>query len=470
MSYLKNILVLFTLFITPFIALASNTDAKVDENSFRILDIIAKKRDNIELTQKEINYFVQEYAKGNIVDYQASSFLMATFINGMSADEISFLTDSMIHSGSVMRFDDIKEPIVDKHSTGGVGDKTSLILAPICAALDLKVPMISGRGLGHTGGTLDKLESIPGYKVDQDFDSYKKLVKDVGVCIIGQTKDIAPADKKIYALRDVSGSVESIPLIASSIMSKKMAEGLDVLVMDVKTGKGAFIKEYDKSLQLAQTMLNIGKKLNTKVITIVSDMNQPLGMCVGNSLEIIESVQILKGECLPAQEDLKTLSFQLAAQMLIATNKALDEKDAMDQISKVIEDGSAFEKFKQMVEAQGGDSKSLDDYTQLPTSNYKYILKAEKSGYIKTLDALKIAKGCSILGGSRQTIDDTIDFSVGTIIYKKIGDFVQIGDDLLEIHYNDENKLKNALSFFEDAYRFDENEVTKPILIKKILK
>ena len=463
MSIFKKVYILLVL-VLPIFSFSE------DNSQFRILDIIAKKRDNIELTKNEINYFVQEYKENKIPDYQASSFLMAVFINGMTSDETAYLTDAMIHSGKILNFDEISDPIVDKHSTGGVGDKTSLILAPICASLGLKVPMISGRGLGHTGGTLDKLESIDGFNVNQDTQSFKQIVKDVGVCIIGQTKDIAPADKKIYALRDVSGSVESIPLIASSIMSKKMAEGLDVLVMDVKTGKGAFIKEYENSLKLAIAMQNIGEKLNTKVISIVSDMNQPLGMAVGNSLEIIECMQILKGECQKGQEDLRDLSFTLASQMLIAAAKAENEKDAIDKINQVIKDGSAFEKFKEMVKAQNGNEKSLDDYSLLPTANFKYFLKAAKSGFVNTLDAMKIAQGCSILGSGRRTIEDEIDLSVGVIIYKKISDFVEDSDILLEIHYNDEDKLKEALSFFEKAYEIKDENVCQPTLIKKILK
>ncbi|NGX33049.1 MAG: Pyrimidine-nucleoside phosphorylase [Candidatus Anoxychlamydiales bacterium] len=463
MSIFKKVYILLVL-VLPILSFCE------DNSQFRILDIIAKKRDNIELTKNEINYFVQEYTENKIPDYQASSFLMAIFINSMTSDETAYLTDAMIHSGKVLSFDEISDPIVDKHSTGGVGDKTSLILAPICASLGLKIPMISGRGLGHTGGTLDKLESIDGFNVNQDTENFKQIVKDIGVCIIGQTKDIAPADKKLYALRDVSGSVESIPLIASSIMSKKMAEGLDVLVMDVKTGKGAFIKDYESSLKLATAMQNIGEKLNTKVIAIVSDMNQPLGMAVGNSLEIIECMQILKGECQKGQEDLRDLSFTLASQMLIAANITENEKDAIDKINRVINDGSAFEKFKEMVKTQNGNEKSLDDYSLLPTANFKYFLKATKSGFVNTLDAMKIALGSSILGSGRKTIEDEIDLSVGVIIYKKISDFVEDSDILLEIHYNDENKLKEALSFFENAYEIKDENVCSPALIKKILK
>lgn len=469
MTLLKKTTFIFILLLMPFfIEAVDNLKTDIDKTEFHILDIIQKKRDNKELSKNEINYFVQEYTNGNIPNYQASAFLMAIFINDMSAEETAFLTDAMIRSGTIINFDELKEPIVDKHSTGGVGDKTSLIIAPICASLGLRVPMISGRGLGHTGGTLDKLESIPGFSVDQDNESYKRLVKDVGVCIIGQTIDIAPADKKIYALRDVSGSVESLPLIASSIMSKKMAEGLDVLIMDVKTGSGALMKKYEDSCKLAQTMIDIGKNLNTKVVAIVSDMNQPLGMCIGNSLEIMEVIGILKGTSLKDQKDLIDLSFKLASLMLIKTNCAEDAKDAYAQIQKVIDNGSALEKFKEMITAQGGNPDVIYDQNLFEQSDFRYCLKASRSGYIHTLDALKIAKGCTLLGAGRQTIDSQIDFSVGAILHKKIGSFVNQEDTIIEIHYNSEEKLKAALSLFEDAIIIDKDIPSKPVLIKKI--
>lgn len=440
------------------------------EESHRILDIIAKKRDRQELSKGEIDYFVQGFTKGNIPDYQASAFLMAVCINGMSDVETAFLTDSMTHSGRILSFAELGERIVDKHSTGGVGDKTSLIIVPICSALGLKVPKMSGRGLGHTGGTLDKLESIPGLSVYVDIDDYMQLVKEVGSCIVGQSKDVAPADKKIYALRDVSGSVESAPLIASSILSKKLAEGIDVLVMDVKTGSGAFIKEFDASLKLGEIMKDIGKNLGKQVVVVVSDMNQPLGMCVGNALEVKESVDILKGHCLKGQEDLRELSFTLATEMLIAGGKAQAEAEARALINGVIQDGSAFEKFKEIAQAQGGNPEALEDFSLLPTAKQRVVLKAPRSGYVHTLDAWKIAKACSILGSGRKTIESTVDLSVGTIIYKKMGDFVEAGEPLLEIHYNSEEALSEALSFFEEAYVIEDALAEKPVLIKRVLR
>ena len=455
--------------IRNFFLLLFLTTSFLEAGEFRVLDLVEKKRDQQELSKEEITFFVDEYTKGHVPDYQASAFLMAVYINGMNWDETAYLTDAMIHSGTIVNFEYMCQPIVDKHSTGGVGDKTSLILAPICASLGVKVPMISGRGLGFTGGTLDKLESIPGYEVNQSLENYKKLVEEVGVCIVGQSADIAPADKKIYALRDVSATVECKALIASSILSKKMAEGLDTLVMDVKTGKGAMIKRYEDSLELAQIMTAIGKRLGKNVIAFITDMNQPLGMNVGNALEIRETVDILNGKCSVQQTDLRDLSFTLASHMLIAAGKAEDEKDAFVKIYEVIENGLAYLKFKEMVVAQGGDSNALDDFSYLPTADFKFCLKATQAGFVNHLDALKIARGCSILGGGRSTIDSKIDYSVGTVIYKKIGDRVDVGDVLLEIHYNSEEKLKEVISFFEEAYVIGD-EVSKPIVIKKILK
>jgi pyrimidine-nucleoside phosphorylase len=434
-----------------------------------ILEIIEKKRDKKELSSQEINFFVQEYTLEKIPDYQASALLMAIFLNGMSKQEIADLTNSMIHSGKIINFNHIPGAKIDKHSTGGVGDKTSLILAFVCAAIGLKVPMISGRSLGHTGGTLDKLESIPGFNVNLSLERYQEQIQKIGICLIGQTPEIAPADKKIYSLRDATATVPNKSLIASSIMSKKMAEGIDGLVMDVKTGKGAFMQKYEDSLELAQIMQDIGKALNKKMVSLITDMNQPLGMYVGNSLEIIECIQILQGKCLPQQEDIKELSFILAEHMLILGNLAKDHQEARKKIMEVIHNGKAFQKFKEVVKAQDGNTTSLDNLNLLPQAKHRHELKAEENGIIKELDALLIAKGCFYLGAGRVKKEDKIDHSVGCIVHKKVSDKVEKGNTLLEIHYNQEAKLKEALNYFQKAYSFSQTSVQKPSLIKKIL-
>jgi pyrimidine-nucleoside phosphorylase len=435
----------------------------------QILEIIEKKRDKIELSREEIEFFVKEYTHDHVKDYQASAFLMATFINGMTTEETASLTNAMLHSGVIINFDHIPEAKVDKHSTGGVGDKTSLILAPICGALGLKVPMISGRGLGHTGGTLDKLEAIPGFNVNVSISQFKKLVQDVGACIIGQSAEMVPADKKMYALRDVSGTIANKSLITGSIMSKKLAEGLDCLVMDIKMGRAAFMKNIEEAEELAKMMIAIGEKLGKKVSALITHMDQPLGKCVGNALEVIESVEILRGQCQEGQEDLRDLSFALAKQMLIDSRRARNEEEAETLILKVIDDGSAFRKFQEMVSAQGGDKKSLEDFSLLPPAKNIFPLQSQKSGYVSLCDALKIAQGCSILGAGRETLLSELDHSVGAVIMKKIGDSVQEGDILAEIHYNDEKKFNKSRPFFEEAYKITRTPPPKPQVIEKIM-
>ena len=469
--FLKKFLATFFLInFALFFPKESFSKEKKKSSKLHILEIIEKKRDKMSLTEEEIDFFVQEYSKGKVPEYQASSFLMAIFINGMTHKEIAYLTNSMAHSGEIVDFKDFfSEPIVDKHTTGGVGDTTSLIVVPICGALGLKVPMISGRGLGYTGGTLDKLESIPGFNVDLDLETYKEIVKKANVCITGPTKEIAPADKKIYAMRNASGTVPNKALVASSILSKKLAEDLDILVMDVKTGYGALMHEYSDALELAEIMTSIGKNLNKKVVVLITDMNQPLGICVGNALEIMEAANILQANCLPNQQDLKDLCFAITSQMLILSQKADNEEDALNQINSVIEDGSAFNKFKEMVALQGGNPEALSDFSLLPQVNYSYFLKAPKTGYISELNALEIAKGCFFLGSGRLTINSSLDYGVGVIINKKIGDYVNEGDIILEVKYNSEKLFDDTLHYFENAYKILPDPVNKPILIKKIL-
>ena len=435
----------------------------------QITEIIRKKRDGESLSEAELNFFVDGFTRGKIPDYQASALLMAIFINRLSVDETFWLLQAMLNSGEVVDLSMIPGIKVDKHSTGGVGDKTSLILAPVCAAAGVPVPMISGRGLGHSGGTLDKLESIPGFRVDLDLDHYKRLVGESGLCLIGQTKEIAPADKKIYALRDVTHTVENKSLISASIMSKKLAEGIDALVLDVKTGQGAFMKTQADAEELAEMMISIGTKMGKQVRALITDMNQPLGSHVGNALEVVEVVELLQGNCTPEQQDCLELSLLLAAHMIVLGGKADDLDQAREIAESTIRDLSAFAKFKEIVAKQFGDPSALEDLNKLPTADHVETLTAETDGYLGMLDALAIGKGCVLLGAGRKTLEDVIDPAVGVIVRKKLGNPVTTGDTILEIHYNDANKLKEALPLFQSAIKIDPDPVEPPSLIKKVM-
>ena len=432
-------------------------------------EILSKKRDRKPLGKEEIYYFVESYTKDNIPDYQASAFLMASFINGLSIDETVWLTEAMLHSGTVVDLSEIPGTKVDKHSTGGVGDKTSLVIASICATLGVPVPMISGRGLGHTGGTLDKLESIPGFKVNLGLDQYRKLIGEVGTCLIGQTKEIAPADKKMYALRDVTCTVENKSLISASIMSKKLAEGIDGLVLDVKVGSGAFMKTETKAEELARLMMSIGKKMNKRVTALITDMNQTLGSYVGNSLEVIESAEILKGNILPEQQDLFQLCLLLSAHMILLGGKAENLDLALEMARQSINSGSALQKFKEIIEKQGGDSACLNDYEKLPTAGKSHPVKAEVNGYLKSLDALMIGKGAVYLGAGRLTLESKIDPGVGIIVKKKVGDQIHKGETILEIKYNSKEKLNDCLSYVNQAISIVDEPVSPLQLVKKTI-
>ncbi len=434
-----------------------------------VQEILEKKRDQIKLTQEEIRYFVDGYTQHKFPDYQASAFLMAVFLNGMDIDETTWLTDAMLHSGIVVDLSEIKGIKVDKHSTGGVGDKTSLIVAPICAALGVPVPMISGRGLAHSGGTLDKLESIPGFDVNLNLDQYRNLIKKTGLCLIGQTEEIAPADKKIYALRDVTCTVENKSLISASIMSKKLAEGIDALVLDVKTGSGAFMKSQQDSEELAKMLISIGKKMGKQITALITDMSQPLGTHIGNSLEIIESVQVLKNDNLPIQNDLRVLSIELAAHMIRLGGKAKELEQARSLANQVILDGSAFEKLKEIVNKQDGNEKALDDFSLLPQAKCNRSIKAKEDGFVKNLDALKIGKGSVLIGCGRMTMESKIDHSVGIILKKKVGDHVKKDDTVMDIFYNDPKSLEKAILYFDQSIEISKNKVEPPTLIIKTM-
>lgn len=428
----------------------------------RPYDIIKKKRDGYALTTEEINFLIDGYVNNIIPDYQISAFLMAVYFRGMNIEETTILTMAMMNSGEVLNLNDIHGIKIDKHSTGGVGDKITLILAPLVAAAGVNIPMLSGRGLGHTGGTLDKLESIPGFRTDLSNAEFKENIKNNHLCIIGQSPTIAPADGKLYALRDVTATVDSIPLIASSIMSKKLAAGIDGLVLDVKTGRGAFIKEYEKSLKLAETMVKIGNKMGKKIVALITDMDQPLGYKIGNALEVEESVMTLKGE---GPADLVEITLELSAWMLKLAGRIDKIEEGKQIINELIENGKGLEKFKQMVELQGGSVEVIEDLKLLPKARDIVDIKSSQQGYIRHLDAELIGISAMLLGAGREKLDSKIDHAVGIILKKKVGDFVKGGETIAVFHYNEEEKLKEAKEKFLSAYCIgDEKPVPKPMV------
>lgn len=410
----------------------------------RMVDVIDHKRNKHPLSKEEIMAFVEGYTQGKIPDYQASALLMAIYFNGMTSEEQANLTMEMLASGDKLDLRDIPGIKVDKHSTGGVGDKTSIPLAPMIAALGIPVPMISGRGLGHTGGTLDKLEAIPGFRVELSESEFKEQVAKIKVAIVGATGNVAPADKKIYALRDVTDTVDSIPLIASSIMSKKIASGTDALVLDVKTGSGAFMKEEQDATALAHALVEIGKSVGMKCMAVISDMNQPLGNMIGNSLEIQESIEILEGR---GPKDITDLVLTLGSQMVVLAGKADNLETARKMLVEVINNGEALATFKKMIAAQGGNAAVVDNYKLLPQAQYKIELPAKTTGYISKMVADDIGVAAMLLGGGRQSKEDKIDYAVGLELHKKVGDSVQRGDSILTIYSNNENvdNIKNIL-------------------------
>ncbi len=426
-----------------------------------VYEIILKKRSGQILTKQEIQFLVDGYTKGIIPDYQFSAFLMAIYFQGMDFIEITALTVSMMRSGKIFDLSRIKGQKIDKHSTGGVGDKVSLILAPLVAACGVVIPMVSGRGLGHTGGTLDKLESIPGFRTDLTEDEFKRKLQKIGVAMMGQTKELAPADKKIYALRDVTATVDSIPLIAASIMSKKLAEGIDGLVLDVKTGSGAFMRELDDAKKLAKVMIEIGKQMNKKVVALITSMEQPLGNMIGNSLEVIESIECLKGK---GAKDLMDIVIALAQEMLIMAGKVKTKAHAQAMLNNKISSGQALEKFRQMVKLQGGDARVIDNYKLLPQAKYHVSVKSPKSGYIQKLDALQIGLLSVELGCGRQTVNDKIDYGAGFVLKKKIGDKINKGDVLVEI-YGQTEKVKAVSKKIIGAYTIGKEKIKPPRLI-----
>jgi pyrimidine-nucleoside phosphorylase len=434
--------------------------------TIRAIDVIRKKRDGAELSRPEIEAFVRGYSNGAIPDYQASAWLMAALIRGMTRAETAALTDAMLHSGEVLDLSDLGAPKVDKHSTGGVGDKTSLVLAPLVAAGGLYVPMISGRGLGHTGGTLDKLESIPGFKVSLPLKRFREVLRACRCCMIGQTDEIAPADRKFYALRDVTGTVESPYLICASIMSKKMAEGIDGLVLDVKLGSGAFMKTEKDAAFLAELLVETGQRMGKRVAALLTDMDQPLGACVGNSLEVIEVLDVLKGG---GPADLRELCVELAAWMFHVGRPEMSVAGGKRRAEELIRSGAALDAFRKMIELQGGDPRVADDAARLPQAKRTMEVTSPLSGYVVAMQSEAIGTACVILGGGREKKEDAIDPAVGIVLRKKIGDRVQAGDALCTVHYNSEERMARAKALLESSYGIGDAVPPSTKLIRRVI-
>ena len=435
---------------------------------FRIIDLILKKRNGEELIPEEINFIVENYVNGLIPDYQMSAFLMAVYFNPLTESEILALTMAMLKSGDEVDLSKINGIKVDKHSTGGVGDKTSLVVAPIVSALGVKMAKMSGRGLGHSGGTLDKLESIPGFTIEITPEEFFKQVNEIGLAIIGQSANITPADKKLYALRDVTGTIESIGLIASSIMSKKLASGADHIVLDVKVGSGAFMKSLDDARLLAETMVKIGKGANRETVATLTNMDQPLGCAVGNSLEVIEAIETLKGN---GPEDFTHLCLTLAAEIILIAKIVETEDEAYALAKQTIDDGTALKKLSEMIECQGGNSEVINDYSLFgyAEEECEVVYEAEEEMYVESIDAEKIGQASVLLGAGRTKKDDKIDHTVGIIINKKIGDIVRKGDVLATIYSNGTN-TSQALEMILEAYVVTNEYVEKPIVIYETIR
>jgi pyrimidine-nucleoside phosphorylase len=432
-----------------------------------VVELIRKKREGGSLSEEEFRYLITGYVEGIVPDYQMSSFLMACYFRGMSSEETLTFTKLMLHSGEVIDLSDIPGIKVDKHSTGGVGDKVSLILAPMVAACGVPVPMISGRGLGHTGGTLDKLESIPGFRTDLSISEYKRVIREIGVVMIGQTKEIAPADKKMYALRDVTATVECIPLIAGSIMSKKLAEGIDALVLDVKTGRGAFMQTHERALDLAQTLVGIGNGFGKETIGFITNMNQPLGVAIGNWLEVVESVECLRGAVgtNDASSDLMEVTYVLSGAMVYLGKKAKSIEEGIEKCRKTIEDGSAYLKLLDLVRAQGGNVSAIENLERYLLPKFAMEVKSSEKGFVNEIDSFELGLTSISLGAGREKIDDGIDMKAGILLKKKIGDAVDIGDALAVFYTDRENILGSARKRILNAFTFSSSKpIRKPMI------
>jgi pyrimidine-nucleoside phosphorylase len=432
----------------------------------RTVDLIQRKRGGDELSPAEMEFLINGYTNGDIPDYQMSAFLMAVYFKGMTDREVSRLTECMLHSGDTVNLSNIPGVKVDKHSTGGVGDKTSFIVAPLAAAAGVVVPMMSGRALGHTGGTLDKLESIPGFRTDLTAEEFEKQLAELGLCFIGQTERLVPADRKLYALRDVTATVESIPLISSSIMSKKLAEGIDALVLDVKVGSGAFMKTQVEARRLAAMMVGIGRRMDKKVQALLTDMNQPLGYAIGNALEIMEASQTLQNA---GPADLTKLSLELAARMIFLGKQAATLEEARMLAEKHLVDGSAYRKFKQVVAAQGGNPQALDKFELLPNATGMREITSPRAGYVSSIDAQDIGASSNMIGAGRDKKEDSIDPAVGIILEVKMGEKVDAGSVLCRLYYTKEDRVEEAAEMVEDAFRISSQKPDERELILEVV-
>lgn len=432
----------------------------------RMVDLIEKKRDGAALSDAEIRFIISGFTDGSIPDYQMAAFAMAVFFRGMNDHETAVLTDAMMHSGDTIDLSRFGDKSVDKHSTGGVGDKTTLIVAPIVAALGGKMAKMSGRGLGHTGGTVDKLESIPGFHTTLSADDFMHQVEQVGVAVIGQSGNLTPADKKLYALRDVTATVDSLPLIISSIMSKKLAAGSHSIVLDVKIGSGAFMKTLDDGRKLAEGMVSIGKACGRNVTAVMTNMDIPLGHYIGNALEVMEAVQVLRGE---GCADLRAVCVELASNMLMLCN-GWDEAAARARVEDAIASGAAFETMKKWIAAQGGDARALEDFSLLPQASVVYEVKAPRSGYIRAMDTQKVGEASAVLGAGRQKKEDVIDYAAGIVLSKKTGDYVEAGETLATLYTNQAQTLAGSETLLLDALRWGEEAPAQEKLILGIVR
>lgn len=434
----------------------------------RIVDLIEKKKHGEIHTKEEIKFIIDSLMDGSAPDYQIAAWLMAVYFKGMTEEETAILTEEMIKSGEVIDFGALTNSIVDKHSTGGVGDKVTITLIPLLAAAGVPIAKLSGKGLGHTGGTIDKLESIPGFNTQLSIEELINQVNRINVAIASQTQNLTPADGKLYALRDVTATVDSMPLIASSVVSKKIASGAKNIMLDVKYGSGAFMKTPEQAVELSRLMVNIGKLLNRSIIAVITSMEEPLGRAVGNSLEIIESIEFLKGNI--KSGDIADLTYSFAALALVQLGIYETEQEAKEFLRELVESGKALEKFRELIDAQNGDSKVIDDYDRFELPNFKVEYESKKNGYVQNIDAYKIAYACKLLGAGRDKKTDPIDYSVGIYLNKKSGESVNKGDILYTIYSNDEEKTKLAQIYCDEAFSINENKPSHNSMIYKIIK
>lgn len=433
----------------------------------KIAELIEKKKLSQELTKEEIDFIINSFMSGDIADYQISAFLMATYFTGMSLAETTYFTDAMVKSGQVLDFSDVSNDVIDKHSTGGVGDKVTLLFLPLLAALGEKIAKLSGRGLGHTGGTIDKLDSIPNFNTNLSLDEFQDLVRKNGVAIASQTKSLTPADGSLYALRDVTSTIDIIPMIAASVVSKKIASGANHIILDVKCGEGAFMKTVDDAVELSKIMVQVARNLGRNLIAAVTDMTTPLGRAIGNSIEVIEVIEFLKGNFV---DDLKEVTYNLIALILEDLGKFSSREDVYKQLDEIILSGKALNKFKEIIEAQGGNSDVINDYSLLPQAKYKIEVTSTQSGYVTETNAMKIALACKELGAGRTIKTDKIDYSVGIYLNKKIGEPVANGDTIATIYASDKEKANLLISQVKTAFGFSSEKPLKENLIKRVIK